>query len=566
VVARPHSSGASLALAAPVDQLFVATEINEWALCSALRDRNPFEWSGLEQALAAAALENADDPEQEIPPALEEGAAFARFERLALQESDPQLRAFLDAAQARHLQHCMDNDMLTLGSGAGSGNFALTQLPSVESLAWAELHNVPTAVVTGSNGKTTTVRLLAHCAQAHGWLPAYCCTEGVLVDGESLAAGDYSGPAGARMVIRERRAQAAILETARGGILRRGIAVSRADVAVVTNISSDHFGEYGIDDLDALAEVKLSVAAVVPAEGLLILNADDAMLRHKAKTLAQRFGRLPPLGWFALDAESPFLQQHRIRGGWTCGVRDGHLRAHYRGTDHDIGPIASMPLTVGGKATYNIANLAGAALAAMVLGVPATTIAAVFGHFGADPADNMGRMMRFEIGGVHVVLDYAHNPAGLRGLLSVAGPLRTHSARLGLVLGHAGNRRDAEIELLAKAAAEFRPDFIVVKENESHLRGRASGEVPHLIHAALLREGMVESALSMRMTELEAARHALDLAHPGDVLVLPVHAAAARTAVLEMLEAKKSAPPRQNSPGIAAAHESAEITNPDNGG
>src|SRR6202022_3742945 len=135
--------------------------------------------------------------------------------------------------------------------------------------------------------------------------------------------GDYSGPAGARMVLRERRTQAAIIETARGGILRRGIAVSQADVAVVTNVSSDHFGEYGIDDLAGLADVKLSVAAVVAATGRLGLNAGDALLRIKASELAQRFGRSPALAWFASDADQEHLRDCRSRGISTCGVRQG---------------------------------------------------------------------------------------------------------------------------------------------------------------------------------------------------------------------------------------------------
>ena len=128
-------------------------------------------------------------------------------------------------------------------------------LSFVWHVAWDPVHDIPTALVTGSNGKTTTVRLLAACSRAHGWQVTYSSTDGVFFDGEAVATGDYSGPAGGRMAVRDRRAQAAILETARGGILRRGIAVSRAQVALVTNVSSDHFGEYGIFDLDGLADV-----------------------------------------------------------------------------------------------------------------------------------------------------------------------------------------------------------------------------------------------------------------------------------------------------------------------
>jgi cyanophycin synthetase len=131
----------------------------------------------------------------------------------------------------------------------------------------------------------------------------------VFIGDHAVAAGDYSGPAGARMVMRDRGTQAAILEAARGGILRRGLAVAHADTAVVTNIGSDHFGEYGIDDLQGLAEVKLSVGAVVAADGRLILNADDALLRAKANELARRFGRQPSLAWFALDADQVHLRE-----------------------------------------------------------------------------------------------------------------------------------------------------------------------------------------------------------------------------------------------------------------
>jgi cyanophycin synthetase len=206
------------------------------------------------------------------------------------------------------------------------------------------------------------------------------------------------------------------------------------------------------------------------------------------------------------------------------------------GPEHDLGSVASMPLTVDGSASYNIANLAGAALAAVAMGIPPSVVASVFARFGAKPSDNIGRMMRFDIHGVRVVLDYAHNADGLRGLLRVAEHLRGGVGRLGLLLGHAGNRRDTQIEELAQVAAQFHPDLVVVKENEAQLRGREQGEVPRIIRAALLRHGLPESALPLRMTEVDAARCALEWARPGDVLALLVHSAAARAEVLALLE------------------------------
>jgi cyanophycin synthetase len=336
-------------------------------------------------------------------------------------------------------------------------------------------------------------------------------------------------------VVRDRRTEAAILEVARGGILRRGLAVSRAHAAVVTNISSDHFGEYGIDDLAGLADVKLSVAAVLAAHGCLVLNADDALLRMKARELALRYGLLSQPAWFARDWNQTFLRQYRAQGASTCGVREGRLWLQVKGLEQDLGLVTAMPLSIGGIASYNVANLAAAALVAVALGIPAATIAAVFAHFGENPSDNPGRMMRFDFKGAHVLIDYAHNPDGLRGFLSVATKLRGQG-RLGLLLGHAGNRQDADIAELARAAAEFKPDLIVVKENEAHLRGRAPGEIPRIIRNELLRLGFKESALPVHDNELDAARFALEWARPGDVLALPLHSPQARAAVLSMLQ------------------------------
>lgn len=537
-LARRHARGVLLAISAPIDQLLLATEINEWALCAALVERDPKRWGGLQAALAAAAIEDADPGagSAAFAPVLEERAALARFAQLSTLEAIPRLRALLKSAADRALPHFIDDSELTVGAGAGSRTFALSHLPVVNEVPWSVLSDVPTAIVTGSNGKTTTVRLIAACARAHGWRAGYNCTDGVFIGEETLASGDYSGPAGARLVLRDRRTQAAILEAARGGILRRGLAISRADVALVTNVSSDHFGEYGIDDLDGLADAKLSVAAAAAPHGTLVLNADDVLLRTKARELARRFGRAPTPAWFALDADQPQLREYRTQGASTCGVRQGRLVVQQPNGEHDLGSISGMPLSMNGLASYNVSNLAGAALAALALGLPASTIGSVFSRFGDQLVDNPGRMMRFDHHGAQVLIDYAHNPDGLRGFLSVAEQLRGRG-RLGLLLGHAGNRKDEDIAELARVAAEFKPDLIVVKEDEAHLRGRAPGDIPRIIRAELLRLGFNASALPVRNNEFDAARHALDWAKAGDVLALPLHSPAARAAVVALLQA-----------------------------
>lgn len=194
-----------------------------------------------------------------------------------------------------------------------------------------------------------------------------------------------------------------------------------------------------------------------------------------------------------------------------------------------------MPISADGSAAYNVANLAAAALAAAALGVDPAAIARVFARFGADPNDNPGRLMRYEVRGTAVIVDYAHNPEGLAGLLAVSRHLRPHGGRIGLLLGHAGNRRDADFEAVARVVAAAAPDFVIVKEDEAHLRGREPGEVPRILRAALLQHGFPEASVALSMCEIDAVRAALDWARPGDLLVLPVHSATARAATIELL-------------------------------
>ena len=416
---------------------------------------------------------------------------------------------------------------LTLGSGAGGRTWPVDALPEMSEVPWADLRDVPAAIVTGSNGKTTTVRLLAACVRANGWRDGYNCTDGLFIQGEQIEGGDYSGPVGTRTILRDPRVEAAILETARGGILRRGLAAERAQVAVITNISSDHFGEYGVHDLAGLADVKLVVASVVADNGLLVINADDPILLARSDELDC------PIGWFSRDYHHPKLRAHRARGGSTSGIRDGRLIVS-RTNELDLGSIADMPLTVGGSAEYNVSNIAGAALAALKLGVSATTVAGVLARFGANPADNPGRLMRYDYRGAQVLIDYAHNPEGLRGLMSVAARL-PRTGRLAVLLGQAGNREDADIELLAAAAASFKPDLVVIKEIEAYLRGRALGETPALIREALLHAGVPDAALEMCSSEISAVRHMLEWARPGDVLVMPVHDRSVRAEAIALV-------------------------------
>jgi UDP-N-acetylmuramyl tripeptide synthase len=505
---RPHPGGAALAFAAPVDQLYTATEVNEWAL------------------LAACGVHALHAPGH--PASWDEAAAHRTLALMAAGEANPRLRDLVAEATARALPVLADDDALTLGMGVNGRTWPVDQLPTPGDVDWLVIKPVPTALVTGSNGKTTTVRLLAAMLRAQGLAAGHSCTDGVFVAGDQVASGDYSGPGGARTVLRDPRVQAAVLETARGGLLRRGLAVTRANAAAVTNISADHFGEYGICDVAALADAKLTVARALGADGLLVVNADDEVLAARAKGCATRYA------WFAREHAHPALVAHRELGETTCGVRDGVLQLDAGGGSFALADIATMPLAAGGHAAYNIGNAAAASLLAHELGVPPGTISAVLARFGSDPADNPGRLERWAFGGLRIFLDYAHNPDGLRGLLRVARA--DASGRLGLLLGQAGNRGEPEIRALAAVAAAAKPDRVVLKDIDGYLRGRDDGEVAAVLGDELLKQGMTPDQLRTCLPELGAARELLAWSQPGDVLVMPVHALTARAAVQSLLD------------------------------
>lgn len=502
-----HAKGLVLAFAAPDDTLYTATEINEWA------------WE------RAAPWRHAQAGFVPLQPATDAAAAHFKA-RAAAERSRPLAR--LKAAAADHgLPVLEDDDSVSLGEGAGCAVYPRAALPLPLDVPWDRLHAVPKILVTGSNGKTTTTRLLAAMASAAGFVPGLCGTEGVTVGGEAVARGDWAGPAGARAVLRHPRVTAAVLETARGGILRRGLAVRRADVAVVTNVSADHFGEYGIDGVEDVAEAKLAVAHAVAGHGTLVLNGGDEALLRVAMESVPAWGSRWAL--FAREHSAALLVALRKQGGSTCGVQEGRLVLWHDGDEHDLGAVAAMPLALGGAAGYQVENLAAAALAATVAGWPLAAVREVLGRFGTHPADNPGRLELWQHRGATVLIDYAHNPDGLTQLLAVAHALAPR--RLGLLLGQAGNRDELAITELARVAANAAPALVLVKELPGMLRGRAPGEVPAILERGLLAGGLKPAQIVHVADEEAAARHLLAWSEPGDVIVLPVHTTAVRGAL-----------------------------------
>lgn len=492
---RVFDGGANLSITAPIDALYAATEVNEWTVGAA------------------------GCPLEEGPPA---PFASAR-DRLAGEiagERNPPLIALEAAAAARGVRFLSDDDLVSVGSGRGSSTFPVGAIPDPAEIDWSGVSDVPVALITGTNGKTTTTRLLAAIAAADGRVAGISSTDGIVVDGRVVDAGDWSGPGGARAVLRDRRVEVAFLETARGGMLRRGLGVRRADAALVTNVGEDHLGEFGVQDLGGLAETKLVVARAIDARGRLILNADDAELRHRGAACGV------PVGWFTEAAEP------RGADGLAGGIQDGRIVLFEGGRPILELPAAELPITLGGAARHNVMNALAAALVARTLGFSPDPIERGLRALGSSSTENPGRLNVFELGGVTAIVDFAHNPHGFRALLDVASALPAR--RRLVVLGQAGDRDDDAIRSLGTLAGEFAPDRLIVKEMESYLRGRAPGDIPRLLIDAFVRAGGDAAAVETTQDELEAVEHALAWAETGDLLVLTVHES--RDPVLRWLE------------------------------
>jgi cyanophycin synthetase len=382
--------------------------------------------------------------------------------------------------------------------------------------------------VTGTNGKTTTTRMIAHVLRSVGRHVGWATTAGVFIDGELVLEGDYTGPQGAWRVFGEPGLDAAILETARGGILLRGLAYESNDVSVFTNVSEDHLGHYGIETEDGLAQVKSVVVRVTRPGGYAVLNADDPRVRGAAS------GLHASVFWVTQDPEHMTVLAHQRTGGRALVIRDGVV-IEVRGTHEDpLIEIAAVPITFGGAARHMVENTLCAAAACLALGLPREAIAAALTSFGTEPSHNAGRLHRYEVNGATVILDYAHNVVGLAHLLELAARYRSGEGRLIAIIGTAGDRGDDILREMGRLAAA-KSDLVLVKETKRYLRGRASAAEMNAAFVAGINEAG-DTPYQIVATELGALEQALCDLRPGDVVAMMCieESAAARDLVARM--------------------------------
>jgi cyanophycin synthetase len=392
--------------------------------------------------------------------------------------------------------------------------------------------HVPVVAVTGTNGKTTTSRLVAHLARTAGHLVGWSNTDGIYVDGELVEAGDYSGPAGAGRVLSDERVDFAVTETARGGILLKGIGVTRNDVSVVTNVSADHLGLHGIDTLDQLAEVKSVVPRITRRSGWAVLNGDDPrVLAMRAVTRARPWV-------FSRDPRSPAIRDALDHGGRATTVIDGQIVVLSGGARPDeLVAVADVPMTLSGLSHFNVENALAATSAGLAAGLPREAVVDGLRSFLPDVEHNPGRMNVFSLDGVTVVMDLAHNEAGLEALTEVLRGVCAPRGRTFLGLGAVGDRQDDLLEKLGEIAARD-TDVVAIGHKQRYLRGRTTGDLDRLLRAGAARVGVTD--VPAYPTELAVLEALVDQAGPGDVVGLMCHAE--REAVLGWLASRGAVP------------------------
>ncbi len=384
---------------------------------------------------------------------------------------------------------------------------------------------IPVVAVTGTNGKTTTSRMLGFIAQRTGLSVGWSSTDGVYLNGELVEAGDYSGPSGAGQVLRQPGVELAVTETARGGILRRGVGVAWNDVSVVTNISADHLGIGGIDTLDQLAEVKAVITKITRPTGWCVLNGDDP------RTFAMRLGTKARIWLFTLDPNSPAARAVIDGGGRVTTVIDGWVSVLQPGTDAvPVVPVIDVGMTLAGLSRVNIENTLAVTSAALAIGLGVEEVADGLRAF--DPgADNPGRMNVWSVpvpghgtddqgGEISVVIDLAHNEAGLQALLEIARGIEPPGGRLLLGVGTAGDRTDDVFVTLGEIAA-LAADVVEIVHKDEYLRGRPMSEL-----GALIKEGAEHAGVTITREhagEVEGLASLVGQARAGDVVAVMTH-------------------------------------------
>jgi cyanophycin synthetase len=374
---------------------------------------------------------------------------------------------------------------------------------------------IPMAAITGTNGKTTTSRMVAHILKMSGYHVGLTTTDGIYIDGERYLSGDMTGPWSARVVLKHPLVDAAVLETARGGILREGLGYDKVDVGAVLNVAGDHLGLKGVETLEDLAAVKALVVEVVKEGGYAVLNADDPL----TAAMAARCDGDP--FYFTFDPRNPVVQEHVRKGGRALVLEDGlngkMLTLYERHQHIPLLWAHLIPATLEGLARFNVANALAAAAIARALGVKVENIRQGLRTFDSSHFQVPGRLNVYDQHPFRVIVDYGHNPPAVQAVADLVHALPREGRAIGVVSAP-GDRRNQDIQAIGEIAGSTF-DLLFCREDHSR-RGRAAGEVAGLIHRAAAAAGLPDARIAEVWDETDAIAAALATAQRGDLLVI----------------------------------------------
>ena len=386
---------------------------------------------------------------------------------------------------------------------------------------------IPIIAITGTNGKTTTTRLTAHIAKSAGYKVGYTTSDGVYIQNQMMMKGDCTGPVSSTFVLRDPTVDFAVLECARGGILKNGLAFQNCDIAIITNVSTDHIGLGGIDSLEQMARVKAVVAETVFAHGYAILNADDDLVYRMKDDLKCK------IGLFSMDEENPRIKAHCKNGGLATIYENGYVSIMKGTWKIRVLKVTEIPITYGGRATHNIMNTLPAVLATYLYrNIKVEDIKQALQTFVPSPTLTPGRLNLFIFKRFKFLVDFAHNQAGLKLLGEFVGKMEG-SPKVGIISG-TGDRRDEDIRDLGRLSAQYFDEIII--RQDKHLRGRTAEEIVNLLVEGINETRTKEIPITIIYNEKEAIMHAYNTAKTGSLITVMCDVV---TEALEMIKGLK---------------------------
>lgn len=498
---RYYDGGASLSMSAPIDLLYSACDILElaWECCV-------LDFSKL-YAVQSDTL-----------PLANFASRVDELRTAIIEERNPALIAFVQAAENNKVRCLVDDDEVSLGAGVSAQTWPIDAIPAPSTINWQQFSDIPLALITGTNGKSTSVRLAAQIAKAANLNSGVTSTDFIKVGDDIIDEGDYSGPGGARMLLRDNRTEIAFLEVARGGLLRRGLPVYHANAALVTNVASDHLGQYGINTVDDIAQVKLMVSKAIHQGDTLVLNADDSRLVKFVHSNANPSS----VCWFSKYADNQQIVE-ALAAGCPCVYAKDNQIIYFDGKiSHAIAQIDRIPMTVNGTALHNLENALGVVGLCKSMGISSKAITQGLFDFESNAWDNPGRTNIYKRKGATIIVDFAHNPHSMQAVIKMASRLKQKNdyGEIKVLFGHAGDRSNEDIKRVADAIVTLQPNTYILTELEKYLRGREPGEISDIVEHHLLASGVQASQVQRASSPLVGTQAALKEVNEGDLVLL----------------------------------------------